>query len=45
MQTIVYTLPEYKIVRELKEFGDKLALILIIGIEYITKFTSDKPLK
>ena len=42
MQTIAYTLPEYKIVRELKGVGDKLAPRLIAEIGDVRKFTSAK---
>ncbi len=44
MQTIAYTLPEYKIVRELKGVGDKLAPRLIAEIGDVRKFTSAKAL-
>lgn len=44
MQIIAYTLPEYKIVRELKGVGDKLAPRLIAEIGDVRKFTSAKAL-
>lgn len=44
MQTIAYTLPEYKIVRALKGVGDKFAPRLIAEIGDIRKFTSAKAL-
>lgn len=44
MQTIAYTLLEYKIVRELKGVGDKLAPRLIAEIGDVRKFTSAKAL-
>lgn len=44
MQTIAYTLLEYKIVRALKEVGDKFAPRLIAEIGDIRKFTSAKAL-
>lgn len=44
MQTIAYTLPEYKIVRELKGVGDKLSPRLIAEIGDVRKFTSAKAL-
>ncbi|MBY7024820.1 IS110 family transposase [Clostridium botulinum] len=44
MQTIAYTLPEYKIVRALKGVGDKLAPRLIAEIGDVRKFTSAKAL-
>ena len=44
MQTIAYTLPEYKIVRKLKGVGDKLAPRLIAEIGDVRKFTSAKVL-
>ncbi|OOM81998.1 transposase IS116/IS110/IS902 family protein [Clostridium puniceum] len=44
MQTIAYTLPEYKIVRSLKGVGDKLAPRLIAEIGDVRKLTSAKAL-
>ena len=44
MQTIAYTLPEYKIVRELKGVGDKLTPRLIAEIGDVRKFSSAKAL-
>lgn len=44
MQTIAYTLPEYKVVRALKGVGDKLAPRLIAEIGDVTRFNSAKSL-
>lgn len=44
MQTIAYTLPEYKVVRALKGVGDKLAPRLIAEIGDVRRFKSAKAL-
>lgn len=44
MQTIAYTLPEYKVVRSMKGVGDKLAPRLIAEIGDIRRFKSAKAL-
>lgn len=44
MQTIAYTLPEYKVVRALKGVGDKIAPRLIAEIGDVRRFKSAKAL-
>jgi transposase len=44
MQTLAYTLPEYKVARSIKGVGDKLAPRLIAEIGDIRRFNSTKAL-